>query len=194
MSGDSQDAEWSKIWNARQDALCGILGRTTGLVYHAHTPFNLGGFADVLPFPDFVPGMTYVTAELTGEEVGQQQSSLGNYELMICTRTEYKRAPDVISRLARYTRDAVLEAGQTMDIGTSFGDSTLRALLFAEPKGQPAHFDFLGARYGLLLCMAITTEELLFARSQGSDLLLAKLKEAGVFPYTVPDRSSIPLH
>jgi len=112
---------------------------------------------------------------------------------MICTRQELAKAADFIARLACYTCDAVLESGQTMDVGEFFGDSTLRAVLFAHPAEQSVHFEFLGQRYSLLLCIGITTQELAFARSRGTAELAALLKQHGVFPYTTPDRPSVPL-
>jgi hypothetical protein len=53
---------------------------------------------------------------------------------MICTRQASARAADFISRLACYTCEAELEAGQTMDIEEFFEDSTLRAMLFTNPS------------------------------------------------------------
>jgi len=105
-----------EVWDARIAALTPILGRPADTVYHAVVPFYLGGFADVLEFPNYAPGMTYITADLTGEDVGQLPSSLGNYELMICVRENLPRAADLISRLARCTCDSKLEAGDTMDL------------------------------------------------------------------------------
>jgi hypothetical protein len=137
--------------------------------------------------------MTYVTAELTGDDVGQKPNSLGNYELMICAEKENDLAVGLISKLARYTCDAKLEAGQTMDIGAYFKDASLRALLFAHPDDEPLYFDFLGQRYGLLLCIGITADELAFARLHGSAWLLESLKRHSVFPFTIPDRPSVPL-
>jgi len=190
------DDEWFTVWDAREEALKGILGEPGEYVYHATIPFELrdaGGSADVIPFPNYVPGNTYVTAEMTGSDAGQLKSSFGNYELMICVRSELDVAADFIARLACYTCDAVLEAGQTMDIGDFFGDRTLRAVLFAHPSKAPAHFEFLGERYALLLCVGITAEELEFAHAHTSDKLLELLTQHGVFPYTVPDRKSVPL-
>lgn len=72
-------------------ALTPILGKPADTVFHATMPFQIrevGGSADVVPFPSYTPGVTYVTAELTGEDVGQRPSSLGHHELMICTRQE----------------------------------------------------------------------------------------------------------
>jgi hypothetical protein len=183
--------EWEKVWDARIAALTLILGEPAAFVYHAVEPLYLGGNADVLAFPDYVPGMTYVTADLTGEDVGQLPSSLGNYELMICVREKLPRAADMISLLARYTCESILEPGHTMDLPDFFQDSVIKALLFAHPEAGPVCFEFLGASYGLLLCVGITSEELAFARSNGPDELLALLKQRDVFPYTVLQRDSV---
>jgi hypothetical protein len=80
-----------------------------------------------------------------------------------------------------------------MDIEEFFEDSTIRAMLFTHPGEQPVHFEFLGQRYALLHCVGITSEELAFAHSHGSDELLSLLKHHGVFPFTIPDRPSVPL-
>jgi hypothetical protein len=189
----AQKDEWQKIWDARIAALTPILGKPADTVLHAVIPFQLGGAADVLPFPDFTPGITYVTAEMTGEDVGQRPSSLGNYELMICARRELPKAAGLISNLARYTCEAELEPGETMDIKTFFRDTTIRALLFTQPREHRVHFEFLGQRYGLLLCIGITSEELAFKQARGSETLLALLRQHGVFPYTTPDRPSVPM-
>jgi hypothetical protein len=189
----TQNDEWQRIWDARIAALTPILGKPKDTVLHAVIPFQLGGSADVLPFPDFTPGVSYVTAEMTGEDVGQLPTALGNYELMICARQELQKAGDLISNLARYTCEAELEPGETMDLATFFGDSTIRALLFTHPREEPVHFEFLGQRYGLLLCIGITSDELSFKQAHGSESLLALLRQHCVFPYTTPDRPSVPL-
>lgn len=188
----SEEDDWKKVWEARLAALVKILGPESGSVLHAPVPFYLGGFADVIPFPSYVPGMTYVTADLADVDTGQLPSSLGNYELMACAKSELPAAADLISKLARYTCDAELEPGQTMDIPDKFfGDKTLRAVLFAHPAVPPVPLEFLGQKYGLLLCVGITGDELAYSRAKGTAKLLAALKLHKVFPYTVPDRKSV---
>ncbi len=187
----TEQDDWQKVWDARVGALTAILGKPADTVYHATVPMYLGGFADVLPFPNYVTGMTYVTTDLTGEEVGQLPTSLGNYELMVCVREELSPAADMISRLARYTCETELEPGESMDLKDFFGDSAIEALLFTHPSEQPVQFEFLGQRYGLLLCIGITGAELAFKRIHGADRLLALLRERGVFPYTVLQRESV---
>jgi suppressor of fused protein SUFU len=184
-------SEWERIWDARIAALTPLLGKPADSVYHAATPMYLGGYADVLPFPDYAPGMTYVTADLTGEDVGQIPSSLGNYELMVCAREELPRAADMISLLARYTCEARLEPGETMDLPDFFPGSVIRALLFAHPGTKPVQFRFLGQSYGLLLCIGITAEELAFKHANGSVALLELLTGQDIFPYTILQRESV---
>lgn len=185
--------ERQTYWDARISALTSILGKPSDAVLHSAIPFQLGGAADVLIFPEFIPGITYVTAEMSGEDAGQRPSSIGNFELMICSRQEFKKAAELISNLARYTCDEVLEAGETLDIGTFFGDSNIHALLFTHPREQKTQFELLGNHYGLLLCIGITKEELAFKRAHGSQALLVALRVHGVFPYTILNRPSVPL-
>ncbi|MCX5658924.1 MAG: suppressor of fused domain protein [Planctomycetota bacterium] len=178
---------WKRVWDARLAALKPILGAAGDGVFHALAPTN----ADVVPFPNHLSGATYVTAALTGEDVGQKPNSLGNYELMICVRSDNQAAINLISRLAQYTFDAVLEPGDTIDIRTAMGDSTLRALLFTHPSDAPATFTMEGRKCGLLLCVGITEAEVAFRHANGADALIERLRTAHVFPYTVPNRKSV---
>lgn len=189
----AEESGWQKVWDARIAALTPILGKPAEMVYHATVPMYLGGFADVLAFPSYVNGITYVTAELTGEDVGQLPTSIGNFELMVCFREEHSRGADMVSRLARYTCEARLEAGATMDLPDFFRDSAIKALLFAHPGDNPVQFQLAGQRCGLLLCIGITAEELAIKQASGSDVLLALLKQRGVFPYTILERESVTL-
>ena len=186
----ADDDELSRLWDARIAGMKPILGEPSDETFHAPIPFYLGGFADVFLFPHFVPGMTYTTFDLTGWDMGQKPNSLGHYELMICVREELDQAAEMIARLSRSTCESKLEPGETMDIGEFLGDRSIRALLFTHPTEEPAQFEVLGQRCGLLLCVGITAKELAFKHRHGSDELLALLKDQGVFPYTVPDRPS----
>jgi hypothetical protein len=182
---------WVEIWEARLQGLTRVLGRAEKSVFHAFFPFQFGGFADVLTFPRFVRGRTYVTADCTGPGTGQLRSRLGNYELMICVKKPLLAAADMISKLAPYTLQAKLQPGDTMEFPKRLPGSTLKGLVFVHPGDQPLHFTFLGKRYGLLLCLGVTKDELALAKSEGAGALLPALEQAGVFPYTVFDRKSV---
>jgi hypothetical protein len=168
-----------------------VLGPPTDRVFHALVPLSLGGSADVLEFPAYLPGATYVTADLVGDS-GQPESSLGQYELMICTREREDWAPNLISGLARYTLESVLEPCETMDIGSALPTgSTIAALLFTEPDLTSNELLVGGQRCGLLLCLGITATELQACFDGRTSELLAALRSCGVFPYTDLQRASV---
>jgi hypothetical protein len=171
-------------WRSRLDALTRLLGAADSSVLTSAPPLYLGGAADVMTFRQFVPGVTYVTGGLTGvDRVDQKRNANGrNYELMICTPHEERWAANLISRLARYTLETALNAGETMDCPL-FPRSSLSALLFASSK-LPGPFRFDGVDYELLLCIGITPRELSRCRDSGSAVVVEELETRKVFPFT----------
>ena len=111
---------------------------------------------------------------------------------MICTQQDADWAGDLISKLAKYTFEAKVNPGDTMDLAPYFPeDSTIKKLLFCVPIPEKPTFKVLGRKCGLLLCIGITPEEYQVCRSEGSRVVLDKLKEEGIFPYSVLDRNSV---
>lgn len=180
-----------KWWDARMDALQAVLGPSEDNVLHALQPLFLGGFADVVEFRKYVSGSAYVTSDLVGES-GQPTNVLGNYELMICTREKSDWAANVVSRLAKYTLETILEPGQTMDIGTAVpAESSVSAFLFAEPEITHNKLNVNGVECGLLLCIGILPDELASCMSGRTEEVLSLLKEKAVFPFTDLTRNSV---
>ncbi len=188
---DAPEDSWEKTWDSRLGALEQRFGKSADHVYHGVLPFAFGGEADVVVFPAYQGGIAHVTAEMTGEEVGQVRGEFASYELMICTRTKNDKAADLISRLARSTCESRLLAGESMDIGDFFDDRSIRAILFCHPEEQPVVFEVNQRRCGILLCVGITKDELDLKMKQGSVVLLELLKAKGVFPFTDPNRTSL---
>jgi hypothetical protein len=183
--------EHQRIWDERVEGLHNLLGPSEDMHLHAVVPLFLGGSADVLEFKNYIDGHCYVTSDLTGDD-SQLKSSLGNYELMICTREKVDWAPNLISKLALYTFEAVLEPGETMDIGPALPDgSSASALLFVEPDLRNNQFYVDGTQCGLLLCLAIMPDELELKMKSGSEPLIKSLKEKGVFPFSELNRDSV---
>lgn len=191
MSRETVNDDSQKTWDARLGLLSHHFGQPGDAVFHAVVPFHVGGQADVVAFPRYCGGVAYVTAEMTGEDAGQIPGEFESYELMICARSQNNKAPEFIARLARYTCDAKLKAGETMDIGQFFGDRSLRAVLFCHPQAEPVRFELNGRACGVLLCVGITKDELSFKMKKGSAALLALLKKNRVFPFTEPNRASV---
>jgi len=185
---DGADDDW---WDVRLQALHAVLGPSEEMVFHALQPLYLGGFADVVEFRRYIPGNTYVTCDLIGES-GQKTSSLGNYELMICTREKSDWAANIICKLAKYTLEAVLEPSETMDIGPAApAGSTVAAFLFAEPEIRTPRLTVKGIDCGLLLCIGILPDELAVCQKEGSAKVLQLLKQRQIFPYTDLQRKSV---
>lgn len=188
-SDDSQ--EWEIWWNARVEAISDVLGEDDGQVLHALIPFflgpEMGGAADVITFRKHLPGVCYVTSELIGYD-SQEPNEQGNYELMICHREEEDWGAQLISRLAFYTCEAVLNHGDTMDIGPAAPEgSTISALLFYDY----ARFRVRDLEAGLLLCMGITEAESEACQAGRGGEVLDALKSQGIFPYTDLFRASV---
>jgi hypothetical protein len=186
-----RENDWQQLWDARLAALEIVLGKSADRVLHGVIPFQfgyeVGGEADILFFHNHVDGVAYVTADLIGNE-DQRQSEFGSYELMVCHRKENDWGPRTIGQLAHYTLDAVINRGDTMNLGPATPEgSCIEALLYDEY----ATFDVLGERAGLMLCIGITSDELDECRQEGSASVLQKLKAADIYPFTDFDRVSM---
>jgi hypothetical protein len=191
LSRSSAAEQRQRWWDARVAALETVLGKCDGTVWYAPSPRHRQGFADVLRFRDYLEGVAYVTCDLVGNSK-QVPNKWGHYELMLCTREENDWTPTLLSRLARYTHDATLHPGDTMDLGSGApGDSTISALLFARAEAPADSFVVMGTPANLILCIGITAEEFDACKNFGSGVMLRMLKESGVYPFTDLRRESI---
>jgi hypothetical protein len=181
--GDAPD-DLQSIWDTRAEALCEALGSGYSNVWHCPHPFALGGNAEVMQFDEHIPGTVYVTVDLTGTPA----NTYADYELMICHRDKCTWGAEIVSRLAPYALKAYMARGETMDIEEATPpDSPIKALIFDTYRT----FQMYGATYELRLCIGITKDELQYKFDHGGELLLAKLKAGGVYPYTDLARESV---
>ncbi len=148
MSADGED-DWEEVWDHSGFGTCAeVLGQSHDNVFHAPLPFALGGNADVIAFDHHLDGVVYVTAELTGKP----SACYADYELMICHRTPNNWGPNIISRLARYTQQAHIGAGESMDIDSATpAESRIKAFAF----DTYARFTLFGHENELRLCVRI---------------------------------------
>lgn len=181
------DDDWKQTWDARKSALESVLGPAEDTVLHAIVPFSLGGQADVLAFRKHIAGSVAATCELLGEP-SQKRNLQGTYELAIAHRNENDWGPNIISKLARYTCDALLQPGQTMDIGPAVpAKSTISGFFFDDFK----RMKFGGADAGLLLCIGLTADELAACRQGKRQKVYDALIAQKFFPYTDLFRPSV---
>lgn len=85
-----------------------------------------------------------------------------------------------------------LDYGHRIPLGGPItGDSTLRHVVVAEPEHYAASFDLKSGQVDLLHLVAVSDEELAFAKEQTTAALVDRLRAAGAFPVTDPARASI---
>lgn len=174
-----------------QEQIENVLGKHFDTVLHSPVPFDMGfdigGGADVYIYKNHIDGEVYLTTDLIGKK--QAKNSIGNYELMICHSDKQDWGSNLISKLSYYTLDASLNSGETMNLGGNFvlENSDIKALIFS----KYTDFKVKGKKYGILLIVGITSDELEWAKENGGENLIIKLKVAGVYPKTDFNRKSI---
>lgn len=171
----SEDESWETLWNARLAAAESVLGPPAATVLHSPIPFSfgidVGAGPDIVMFPNFLEGMLYMTADLIGSDE-QPPNAAGQYELAIGHSGDEKWGVQIISRLAHYTLESVIDDGETMDIGSAVPEgSAITAILFR----RIASFQVLGEPANIICCVGITAPELDLAKTAGSAMLIDKL-------------------
>jgi hypothetical protein len=186
---DTTIIDYSKLYDAFVLVLERELGQKEDAVIHSIVGFEFGGPPDLLLFrnPPGMDGLFYVTSDLLFFE-RQPKCSLGRYELAICLPAENKWAEHLLYKLSQATVEEVFDIGHTADI-TAWVDSecVIKGLLFT----KLVSFEFDGQSFGSLLCVGLTRGELDYALEHGSENLLNRLKAAGAFPVTNPNRASV---
>lgn len=165
------------------------LGTLDDKVLHAVVPFRLGyengGAADVYLYKRQDGYISYVTGDLIGEK--QQPSDAGNYELLAVMKDGENWGASLIRMLAFSTLDESINSGESMDIGDFGKEVGFPAIIF--DKYSETVID--GNKIGIMLIIGITKKELDWKTKNGGRVLLKKLREAKIYPYSIPNRKSV---
>jgi hypothetical protein len=125
------------------------------------------------------PFVTYITCELAVREE-QKPSKAGRYEaMMTCDDESWART--MLTKIGQMSLDRAFGHGHTVDIGQVVeSDFPLQGLVVE----QFAHVLIDEAGYSILRFHGVTRPELEFGMEFGSDRLLERLKDAGIYPKT----------
>ncbi|HIJ71282.1 MAG TPA: hypothetical protein HPP87_07960 [Planctomycetes bacterium] len=203
---------------AKKEALERILGPMDDIVGHAIIPFYVGGAVDMYYFSKFMEGTVFATMELIDPEGnGPKPNISGTFELITCTRLKNMSRTDepleerakriaeghlapfermnsrmcgIMTTLGRYSFTATLRHGQTAEVDWKEGEAR-PCIVFDNFDTKGIDFEIAGKRHGLLLCIEVYRSEVEYARKHGGRVLINKLKESDVYPYSDLDREPV---
>ena len=201
------EEEYNRHAEAKEAALERILGPMHDMVGHAIIPFAVGGAVDMYYFPKAIPGTGFATMELIEPDgTGPKPNRTGTYELVAFTRHTIPSPADrseehpfnrierricgIFTQIGHYSSEAVLNPGETCEVPGKEGEPNT-CLLFDEYAPGGRSFDIGGKKHGLLLVIEVFRSEMEHAMKHGSAAVLAKLKEAGHYPYSDLDRKPV---
>lgn len=190
------------------EALARLLGKQHDMVMHAIIPFAIGGGLDLYYFPQR-EGFAIATMELIAPDgSGPRNRLFRAYELAMFARVPFdlelakdeatpmgrmhRRMNGVLNAMARYAPQATLNPHETMEFPADFSPTLGGQCLILDcwrPGGQDLVIG--GKPFGLMVPIVIHRSEMEFARSEGGERLLAKLKERGHWPYSDLEREPV---
>jgi hypothetical protein len=194
---------------AKKAALERVLGPMADVVLHTVPQFDMGGLVDMYLFPNGVPGTGFATMELIRcDGSGPKPNRIGTYELVAFTKHPVpeqggdimdeghpigkmaSRWISILTGVGRYSREAVFNPGDACHV-PSGKDEPHRCLVFDNYDPDGVGFTIAGKKHCLLLCLEVLASEMAYANENGAASLLARLKEAGSYPFSDLDREPV---
>lgn len=203
MNEDSDEQRAQAWYDEKSAQMVEVLGEEHDMVMHAMIPYAVGGGLDLYYFPNGISGTAIATKELCewpGE--GSSNDVFETYELVMFTRhalslddahqpsTPFGHAHQsinaILNCIARYSAEATLNPNETCEFPADMKTIGGKCLIF-----DGYGWDGALAEFGLLAVIEIHRSEMEYARSHGGRKLLARLKQAGYYPYSDTDRPAV---
>lgn len=199
------DQEFELDYEEKSQGLENVLGKMHDMVGHAIIPFSIGGAMDMYYFPNHIKGTGFATMELLEPDgTGPLPNNLGTYELVAFTKydinsNENEQTPfnlierkicGIFTTIGFYSKEAVLKPNDTCEVPNGENEENT-CLVFDLYQPDNKEFKIGNRRHHLLLCIQVFRNEMEFARANGTEELLKKLKEAGYYPYSDLDRQPV---
>jgi hypothetical protein len=205
MPREFTEQEHELDYEQKSKGLENVLGKMHDLVGHAIIPFAVGGAVDMYYFPNHIKGTGFATMELLEPDgTGPLPNRLGTYELVAFTKHDYNNSEDTqtpfnlierkvcgfFTTIGFFSRQAVLNPNETCEVPNGEGEENT-CLVFDLYQPDNKEFRIGERKHDLLLCLQVFRSEMEFSRSNGSEELFKKLKEAGHYPYSDLDRQPV---
>ncbi len=192
-------------YEQKSQGLENVLGKMHDLVGHAIIPFAVGGAVDMYYFQNHIKGTGFATMELLEPDgTGPLPNRLGTYELVAFTKHDNNNNEDeqtafnlierticgIFTAIGFFSREAVLNPNETCEIPNGEGEEN-SCLVFDLYEPDNKKFKIGDRQHHLLLCLQVFRSEMEFSRTNGSEELFKKLKDAGHYPYSDLDRQPV---
>jgi len=199
------EEEFQNDYDLKSLGLETVLGKMHELVGHAIIPFSIGGAVDMYYFPNHIEGTGFATMELLDPDgTGPLPNRQGTYELVAFTKHDYNNSDDtqnefnlierkvcgIFTTTGFFSRQAVLNPNETCEVPNGEGEENT-CVVFDNYLPDNKGFRIGDRNHHLLLCIQIFRSEMEYSRTNGSEKLFAKLKEAGHYPYSDLDRQPV---
>jgi len=200
--GDHDEQLANDWYDRKSELMADWLGAEHDMVMHAIIPYAVGGGLDLYYYPNGIEGTGIATKELSNlPDEGSSNDLFDTYELVMFTRhalslddakddatdfgKAHRRINAVLNAVAPYSEQATLNPHETCEFPEEMEELGGRCLIFdAYGPNGPAEF-------GLLLLMEVHRSEMEFARANGGEVLIDRLKQAGCYPYCDMDRPPV---
>lgn len=192
----SQASAAARLLANREQLLVSVLGPADQPLDKPPIPYDHpGGQAAILSFSEILDGRKLTVSCGISTEPGLHNSE-GPYEIAIFTNnsggwTSSNWGPSVVRNISIYAKTNAINPGDTLllnDLTDLYPSAN--SLLFVRYK--PLTID--GKPGNILLGIAVTPQELAYAKSQGQNGtadLIQKLKDNGIFPVSYLHRGSV---
>jgi hypothetical protein len=205
LSDEEREVLADAWYDEKSKLMEAVLGRQHDMVMHAIIPYALGGGLDLYYYPNSILGTAIATKELS--ELPHQGSSnevFSSYELAMFTRhslnlelakddstpfgTAHSKINQVLNVIAPYSSTATLNPSDTSEFPADMKHVGGKCLIF-DAYGSSGSESERG--FGVLAVIEIFRSEMEFARSDGGEQLIERLKAAGHYPYSDLDRAPV---
>ena len=205
---DVDEDDIAERWLAHRTAFMQrVLGKRLKTYKPSGWPFKLGGKVDIFFYPRGIPGTGFATLDLSQIlQLASQNKVFDYYELVMFTRApmslpKLKRRTTKLGRAFHNARGLLtsigwgsaersLNPGNTVEFPDDGEEHAGKCFIVDDYSGHRGVVD-KHLKFGVMVVIEIFRSEMKWACKRDGSKLIAKLKEAGHYPYTDMNRKPV---